>query len=99
MSVYGQVKPSFIENQTFDESIVASRMTEVPSNMKARYEWSGSNCIYAGYAINGTAENKTDNGVDTGWIIQMFTYDGSNNCTQRDIAFGNWSNRASYSYS
>ena len=89
----GAVKPSSIEKDGFDPDLWASRITEIPSNMKARFAYDVSNnCIYAGYAPTGLAE-----GTD-GWLLQKFTYDGSNNCTQRDIAYGNWTARTGYTY-
>lgn len=76
-----------------EEAMYAKRIVEVPSNMKARYAYDASgNCIYAGYAARGLAE-----GTD-GWLLFKYTYDGSNRCTDKDVAYGNWTNRASESY-
>jgi len=88
----GAVKPSSLEQQKYESDLFADRITEIPSNMKARWAYDESNnCIYGGYAPKGLAE-----GTD-GWLIQKFTWSGSN-CTERNIAYGNWTNRASYTY-
>jgi hypothetical protein len=59
--------------------------------MKMRVEYSGSNAIYVGYAPKGLAE-----GTD-GWLLQKLTYSGSN-VTEINIAYGNWTARAGYSF-
>lgn len=80
----GAVKPTSIEQAGFEKDLWANRITEIPSNMEGRWEYDGSNnCIYAGYAPKGLSE-----GSD-GWLIQKFTWVGSN-CTKREINYGNW---------
>lgn len=89
----GAVKPSSIEKDVYDGESFAMRITEIPSNLKARYAYDGSNnCIYAGYAPKGMAE-----GTD-GWLLVKYTYDVSNNCTEKNIAYGNWTARAGYTF-
>lgn len=89
----GNVKPSSIEKAGFEEELFATRIAEIPTNMKARFEYnSDSNVIYAGYAPKGLAE-----GTD-GWLIQKFTW-VSGNATERNIGYGNWTNRALETYS
>jgi len=88
----GAVQPSSIEQANFEQDLWASRITEIPSNMTKRFEWSGGNCIYSGAAPRSLAE-----GTD-GWLLQKFTYDGSNQCTKIEIAYGNWTERTTESY-
>lgn len=90
--LWGQTKVSAAEAKEHEDMLLAKRTVSIPSNMKKRFEYSSGNCIYAGAAPKGLAE-----GTD-GWMIQKFTYDGSNQCTDIDIAYGNWTNRASYTY-
>ncbi len=90
MTIQGATKPSVVEFSAYEKDLWASRTTEIPSNMLGRWEYDGSNnCIYAGYAPIGL-----DEGTD-GWLIQKFTWVGSN-CTARNIAYGNWTARATY---
>jgi hypothetical protein len=89
---YGNHRSTAVEGAEYEAPLSAKRMVEIPSNMKARFEWSSSNCIYAGYAAKGLAE-----GVN-GWMIQKFTYDGDGHCIARNIAYGNWTDRAGYTY-
>ena len=89
----GAVKPSSLEQQVYEGDLFAQRITEIPSNMKKRFAYDGSgNCIYIGYAPTGL-----DEGVD-GWLLWKLTYDGSNQCTAIDIAYGNWTARTGYTY-
>ena len=90
----GNVKPSSIEQAGFEEDLMAGRICEIPTNMKARFAYDASNnCIYAGYAPKGLGE-----GTD-GWLLQKFTFDVNNNCTERNIySDGNWTGRAGYTY-
>ena len=89
----GQVKPDAISIDSYDSDLYARRITEIPSNMGMRVSYDGSgNAEYVGFAPRGLAES-TD-----GWLLQKFTYDGSNRATKREIAYGNWTNRASESY-
>ena len=93
MVVYeGNVKPSSIEQATLETDLSSVRTTEIASNQKKRFEWSAGNCIYIGYAPKGLAE-----GTD-GWLLWKLTYDGSNQCTEINIAYGNWTSRSGYTY-
>lgn len=88
----GQLKVSHAEGREHEQALYAKRTTEIPSNQKMRVEYDGSNNpVYVGFGPKGLAE-----GTD-GWIIQKYTYSGSNP-TERNIAYGNWTNRASYTY-
>ena len=89
----GATKPTSIEVDRYEPDLFADRICEIPSNMKARFAYDGSNnCIYAGFAPKGLAEG------NDGWLLQKFTYDGSNNCTERNIAYWNWTARTGYTY-
>ena len=93
VSFEGQVKPDAISVDSYEAELFAKRIVEVPSNMKKRFAYDGSgNCIYIGYAPKGLAE-----GTD-GWLLWKLTYDGSNQCTEINIAYGNWTARAGYTF-
>lgn len=86
-------KTSAAEEREHEIALFARRITEVPSNMQARWSYNASNQVeYAGFAAKGLAE-----GTD-GWLLHKFTY-SSNLPTKREIAYGNWTNKASESYS
>lgn len=88
---HGSTRSSQVEVNEYEAALFARRTTEIPSNMKARFEWSSGNCIYAGFAPRGLAE------ATNGWLIHKYTYSGSD-CTERNIAYGSWTNRASLTY-
>lgn len=48
--------------------------------------------VYLGYAIIGKATS------DDAWMIYKFTYDGSNQMTVKQTAYGTWTGRASLTY-
>lgn len=88
----GQVKPSSVEKAAYEENLFAMRIAEIPTNMIGRWEYDVDNqCIYAGYAPKGLAEGTN------GWLIQKFTW-STGNCTARNIAYGNWTARATFTY-
>lgn len=88
----GAVKPSSIEYDAYEPDLFAHRLTEIPTNMQGRWEYDGSNnCIYAGYAPRGLAEGENT------WLLQKYTWVGGN-CTKREIAYGNWTNRGVATY-
>lgn len=90
----GAVKPDSITVDSYEADLSAGRITEIPNNLKMRAQYSGGNAIYVGFAPTGLAEGTN------GWIIFKYTYDGSSNCTQKDVAQGetNWTARAGYTY-
>jgi hypothetical protein len=89
----GAVKPSSIEKDIHEQELFAQRMVEIPTNMQGRWVYDGSdNCIYAAYAPKGHAESAT------GWLLQKFTWSGSN-CTKREIAYDSYDNYLTASYS
>lgn len=100
-SFEGQIKPSAIEVDAYDQEVFAHRFTQIETNQQGFFDYVGGNSvIYAGYAAKGLGQSFTDpiSGVDTGWLLQKFTYDGNGNVLSRQIAYGNWTNRASYTY-
>ena len=81
----GAVKPSSIEQMAWEGNLWAVRYTEIPSNMQMRIEYNATGTTkYAGYGARGLASS------DTGWLLQKFTYDGSNRVTLRQIAYSSW---------
>jgi len=84
----GAVKPSSLEQESFDRAIGAYKYVEVPSNLQARYEYNADGTVlYAGYAVKGLASSVT------GWLLQKFTY-SSMRLTLRQIAYSSWDLRA-----
>lgn len=91
----GQTKVSDAEAREHELALFAKRFTEIPSNMQMLADYdvrTDGQPIYLGFAPRGLAE-----GAD-GWLLQKFTYDGSEQCTSRKIAYGDWTNRASETY-
>ena len=93
----GAVKPSSLEQETFEYDLFASRITEIPTNMQMRADYGTSTDglpDYVGYAPKGLTESGTN-----GWLLQKFVYDANRQCTSRTIAYGSWTNRTTESYS
>ena len=88
---YGATRSSNIENREHQISLYAKRVTEIPSDMQMRIEYSGDLAIYVGYAPRGLSASAT------GWLIQKLDYTGSN-VTYRSTAFDSWNNRATATY-
>lgn len=91
----GAVKPSSIENDVYESSIAAYRLTEIPSNLQMRVDYDSytdGKPAYVGYAARGVASSAG------GWLVQKFTYDSDRQTTLRQIAIGIWDNRASLTY-
>jgi hypothetical protein len=87
----GALKPTSIEQATFEKDLWAVRFTEIPSQLKARFDYDGANnCIYMGFAPKGLAEGAN------GWLLYELKYDASDNLTEKNICYGNWTDRASY---
>ena len=92
----GNAHTSSVEHAVFEDKIVAYRISEIPSNQQMDVDYGArtdAQPVYLGYAPKGLAD-----GAD-GWLIQKYTYDGSDRATKREIAYGNWTNRAAESYS
>jgi len=68
-----------------ETALFAKRMTEVPTNMGARFIYSSGQPIYAGYAARGIAE------ASQGWLLHKYTYT-SGVMTKREIAYDSWNN-------
>ena len=101
-SFEGQTKPSALEVDGYEHTLFSHRMTQIETNQQGFWDYvGGTQVIYACYAPRGLAQNYTDpiSGLDAGWLCQKFTYDNNGNVTSRQIAYGNYTNRASYTYS
>ena len=90
--VYGELKVSAAEQAEYEPELFAKRITEIPSNLQMRIEYNGAVAEYVGFAPRGLAVGTE------GWLIQKFTYDGSDRATLRQIAWDTWDNRAGASY-
>lgn len=89
----GATKPDSISVDSYEKTLFARRVTDIPSNLQIQIEYNGAgNELYVGYGARGLATNQT------GWLIYKFTYDGSNRVTARQSAFTSWTLRASGSY-
>ena len=89
----GEVKPSSIEQASFEPDLWANRITEIPSNMQMRVAYNADGTVlYTGYAPKGLTSSST------GWLLQKFTYDASQRVTLRQIAYDSWDNRASATF-
>lgn len=71
----------------------SSMITEAPSPLQNRFEYSAGNVIYAGYAIKGADSS------DTVWTIFKYTYDTGNLVLKQTALQVSWDNRADESYS
>ena len=90
--VWGQHKVSGAEAAEHQATIFAKRVCDIPNDLQERHAYDGSNQVeYSGYAPRGLAE-----GTD-GWMLHKYTWSGGN-MTTKQVAFGNWTNRASESY-
>jgi len=91
----GAVKPDSITVDSYEGTLFAQRMTEIPSNMQFRASYASTDGLpeYIGYAPKGLAE-----GTD-GWLLKYCEYDANRQCTSITIAYGNWTNRAAESFS
>lgn len=66
-------------------ALFAKRMTEVPTNMQARFIYTSGQAVNAGYAPRGHAESAD------GWLLHKYTY-ASGLMTKRQIAYDSWTN-------
>lgn len=91
----GATKPSSIEHDSFEGDVHALRQMEIPSNMQMDVDYDGAvdgKPLYVGFAPRALADGTN------GWLLHKFTYDDSRQVTKREIAYGNWTARASASY-
>lgn len=92
-SFEGQLKPSAIEVDGYDQELFAHRHTEIETNQQGIWIYNGSNqVLYACYAARGLSTSTN------GWLLQKFTYDGSGNVTQRQIAYDAQTNYLTATY-
>ena len=92
-AMQGSVRVSVAEEREHDGDIQAKRIIEIPSNLQQRISYNGDlQAQYVGFGARGLASD-----VD-GWLLQKFTYDANKQMTLRQIAYGNWDNRASETY-
>lgn len=91
----GQTKVTSAEAIEHETLLKAKRYTEIPSNHQIRCDYSDrtdGQPTYIGFAPRSLASSTS------GWLLQKFTYDGSSQCTLRQIAYDSWDNRASATY-
>ena len=77
------------------EAIIRNRntITEFPSDMQIRCEYSDGDCIYAGYAVRGSTTSEEI------WFIMKMEYDVSGNMTLKQTAEKvSWDARDSVTY-
>lgn len=92
----GAVLPSKLEQATYEKDLYAVRTAEIPSNMQGRADYvarTDKQPVYLGYAPKGLAE-----GTD-GWLLMKMEYDVSDRWIKTTIAYGDWTNRTTESYS
>ena len=88
--VYGQVRSSVIEQNTYDKALLALRSTEVPSNLQQWLDYDtreDGQPVYIGFADKGLSISAS------GWLLQNFTYNASGMMTKRLIAYDAWDDR------
>lgn len=91
----GNTKPTSIEQDIHEKDLFAARFTEIPSNQQMRCDYDGrtdGQPVYIGFGAKGLASSAD------GWLLQKFTYDGSNFVTLRQIFYGIWDSRTGYTY-
>lgn len=92
-SFEGARKPTAIEVDGYEANLFAHRHIVIESNQQGMWEYDISgNVVYAGYAPRGLSTSAT------GWLLQKFTVDGSNQVTARQIAYDSWANRGAATY-
>lgn len=88
----GNVHPSSVEKATLEAALWATRITEIPSNMQMKLDYTtrtDGQPVYIGYAPRGLTD------AETGWLLQKFTYTADpGNMTVRQIAYSSWDLRA-----
>lgn len=89
--LWGQLKISAAEAKEHEDLLSAKRVTSVPGQMRPRLDISSGVLNYVGFGTKGLAEGTT------GWIVYKMNYT-SGILTGYDIAYGNWTDRASHSY-
>ena len=93
---HGNVKPSSVEQSVYEKDSQTSRSTVIPNNLKKRMDYAArtdGNPVYVGFAPIGLDEGAEE------WLIYKLTYDASNRVTAVDVAFGDWTNHTTHTYS
>jgi len=86
----GATKASGAEHREHEAALYAKRYVQIETNQEGRWAYNeDSTVLYAGYAPKDLAE-----GTD-GWLLHKFTYDESKRVIKREIAYGNWTGKAS----
>lgn len=89
----GNVRPTSIEKDSYEQDLFANRTTDIPSNMQIRIEYNADGTeLYVGYGAKGLASNAT------GWLIHKLSYNATPAVTLRQSYYGNWDARATYTY-
>jgi len=89
--VYGQVRASIVEQETYDPALLATRYVEVPSNLQQLLDYTNrtdGQPTYMGFAEKGMGISAS------GWLLQEFTYDASSKMTARKISYDSWDDRS-----
>ena len=92
----GNIRGTKIESATYEDDLLASRICEIPSNMQFRADYNGETDglpLYTGHAAKGLSEGSN------GWLLKEYTYDANRQCTKILVAYGDWTNRSTASYS
>jgi len=89
----GAVKPSNLEQESFDGAIGAFKQIPYPSNLQEYYVYNADGTLkYAGYAVKGLATSAT------GWLLLYYQYDANLRVTSKTVAYNSWDNRATATY-
>jgi hypothetical protein len=98
----GATKPDSLAVDSYEQLLSAARVMPLPSTQQTLIDYNGgTNPIYIGTAPQGYAEGAgTDNDpTQLNWMIKKVTWDGNNNPTSVQTAWGTWTNHASLTYS
>lgn len=87
----GNAVPSIFRN-VYSPSHKSLKISEVPSTLQERWDWTSGDMDYHGYASQGASDS------DTVWFIEKWTWT-SGNPTLKQTAEGAWTDRASLTYS
>lgn len=88
--VYGRVRVSAVEQETYDPALKAIKISDVPSNMQQLIDYTDrtdGQPTYMGFADKGLGISAS------GWLLQEFTYDASGKMTARKISYDSWDDR------
>ena len=96
----GATKPDSLAVDSYEHSISASRVMELPSNQQVFLDFDGDNPIYVGVACSGFATTDgTDDDINSpNWMIRKISWSG-NTPTMFQTGWGRWSNRTNLTYS